>query len=260
MTVVSATNPNWDAKGYNLTNLNLTPTSGTDAATKNYVDIQKANDTKYISVVSITNPNWDAKGYNLTNLNLTPTSGTDAATKNYVDIQKANDTSYPTKQIAAANDTQRIKGGIARLAAIKTIVGTSATAITGLSFPIAAMETVQFDSLIRFGSTGINGTLFSITIPSGAINATMFCPVIKTGLPSTFNQSTIVASATAPWETCNHEVLQNGWVTLSGTVQNAGTDGTVQFNTQNKRASTLVVNASSYVKWNRLDGYTAGGT
>jgi uncharacterized membrane protein len=45
MTVVSATNPNWDAKGYNITNVNLTPSSGTDAATKNYVDIQKANDT-----------------------------------------------------------------------------------------------------------------------------------------------------------------------------------------------------------------------
>jgi hypothetical protein len=169
----------------------------------------------------------------------------------------SSNTTYP--QALAANDTQRPRGGISRLSVIQTIVGTSATEITGLSFPIAAMETVQFDSMIEFGSRSLNGTFFSITIPSGAINATMFCPVVKTGIPSTFNQSLILSSATITGETCNHEANQRGWATFTGTVQNAGTGGTVQFNIANKRASTLTVNASSYVKWNRLDSYTAGG-
>jgi hypothetical protein len=158
-----------------------------------------------------------------------------------------------------SSNTSYQRGGVARLSAIQTITGTSSTAITGLSFPIAAMETVEFDSLIEFGSLSLNGTYFSITIPSGAINATLFCPVVKTGLPSTFNQSLIISSATIMAETCNHEANQKGWVTIRGTVQNAATAGTVQFNTQNKRVSTLIVNASYYVKWNRLDSYTAGG-
>jgi hypothetical protein len=67
LTVVSATNPNWDAKGYNITNVNLTPSAGTDAATKNYVDIQKANDTAYATSASVSAGIATAEAYSDSN-------------------------------------------------------------------------------------------------------------------------------------------------------------------------------------------------
>jgi hypothetical protein len=112
-------------------------------------------------------------------------------------------------------------------AAIITNNTITATAITGLSFSAAANKIYYIYGAMRFGSGGVGGTRFSVTIPTGA---TIGFELIGTA-SSQVNTSNANIDAGASLSIAFCTVTSSaGVLHFKGTIETSSTAGTVQLN------------------------------
>jgi hypothetical protein len=145
--------------------------------------------------------------------------------------------------------------GIARLDGNVTTTSTTAANITGLSFSIAANETVQFEAWLNNGNSGTTGNKFAVNFPSGA---TLNCTFEgSTSGPTAVTQSKITAAATLAAEIYHLLASQVGRTSIMGTIKNGATPGTIQLQFAAVTSGTVTINAGSYLQWARLASATA---
>lgn len=157
-----------------------------------------------------------------------------------------------TSSKLAFSQGQNVWMQAASLSGDVTTTNTSATAIAGLSFSIAANEVWVFDAYLNIGTSSNAGTKYAVDIPTSATMLVMCYGTTTAGTAFTTDElSTDATLGAQAWNTTaaiTTAANPDAFIHLHGTVRNGANAGTVQLMQAKVTSGTSSVYANSYLQ------------
>lgn len=133
---------------------------------------------------------------------------------------------------------------VASIASDFTTANTTATNVTGMSFPVGANEVHTFEFRLNIGkASGTAGIKVALAVPTGSTLKAMVDGT--TSGPTATTSSVITASATLTAEIYSTVANSNGVMLIYGRVDSAGTPGTVQLQVASVTSQNAIIGGHS---------------